>query len=165
MGEQHRAAVVSEEERDREDPTIGFDYFYLFQEEADSLPHLGVVDSKFSDRGATTVQAKGPNTFAVLFMVGYVRDLGFKRAFMKCDNEPAIVALRTAVIQKCQDLELMPVGPPEGDHRKNGLAAVNVREIKRMMRTQRVACESNLGVKLRNDHPALTHLAWFSAMR
>ena len=97
------------------------------------------------------------NTFSVAFMVGMIRDLGFRRLSLKCDNEPATLSLRAAVKDQLRDVEIMDAGPPEGDHAANTRAETAVREVKRQCRSQRMAVERKLGRKLRDEHPAL---AW-----
>ena len=39
---------------------------------------------------------------------------------MKCDNEPSTKSLQDSVIQACAGVEVIPQGPPEGDHMANG---------------------------------------------
>ena len=54
-----------------------------------------------------------------------MKDLGFSaEIILKCDNEPSTKSLQDLVIQACARVEVIPQGPPEGDHmaksRRNG---------------------------------------------
>ena len=39
--------------------------------------------------GATCCERKGPTARPILFLVGLIEDLGFRRIILKCDNEPS----------------------------------------------------------------------------
>eukprot|EP00959_Pyramimonas_sp_CCMP1952_P224160 4686863-Pyramimonas_sp.AAC.1 len=67
-------------------------------------------------------------------MAGFVRDLGCWGLILKCDNEASTKALQKKVEESVVGVEIVPQGPPEGDHRANGLAEMAVREVKRMCR-------------------------------
>ena len=54
------------------------------------------------------------------FLLGFIKDLGFRRIILKCDNESSTKALQDAVIHACVEVEVIPQGPPEGDHMANG---------------------------------------------
>ena len=157
VGPQHRREKKTEEQKEQEVPEIAFDYGYMTQEGADTFPILVLRDSRCGYTCSSCVQAKGVNTYSVALMVGMIRDLGFRRILLKCDNEPATLALRAAVKDQLRDVEILDVGPPEGDHAANTRAETAVRETKRQCRSLRLAAERKLGVKLRDDHPAL---AW-----
>ena len=61
--------------------------------------------------------------------------LVFRRIILKCDNEPSTKALQDAVIHACVGVEVIPQGPPEGDHMANGRVDMAVREVKRQCGT------------------------------
>ena len=48
------------------------------------------------------------------------RYLGFHRMILKCDTEPSTRSLQDAVIQACAGVEVIPLGPLEGDHMASG---------------------------------------------
>ena len=62
------------------------------------------------------VIGKVPQAYFISFLVGFIKDLGFRRTILKCDNEPSSKALQDAVIHACVGVEVIPQGPPEGDH-------------------------------------------------
>ena len=75
--------------------------------------------------------------------------------FEMCDNEPSTKSLQYAVIQVCADVEVIPQGPPEGDHMANGRVEMAVREVKRQCRTLRISAEQNTTVRIADDSPLL----------
>ena len=76
--------------------------------------------------------------YSISFLAGFIKDLGFRRIILKCDNEPSTKALQDAVIHACVGVEVIPQGPPEGDHMANGRVEMAVREVKRQCRTLRI---------------------------
>ena len=85
------------------------------------------------ETGATCRERKGHTAYFISFLVGFIKDLGFRRIILKCDNEPSI--------QSCAGVEVIPQGPPEGDHMANGPVEMAVREVKRQCRTLRIPSE------------------------
>ena len=92
---QHRIELLEEEERERTTPIVALDYCFLTQENADTFPILICRDSRSGQEGATCCERKGS------FLIGFIKELGFCRIILKCDNEPSTKALRDAVIQAC----------------------------------------------------------------
>ena len=70
------------------------------------------------------MNGKVPQAYSISFLVGFIKDLGFPRIILKCDNEPSTKALQDAVIHACVGVEVIPQGPPEGDHMANGRVAM-----------------------------------------
>ena len=83
---------------------------------------------------------KGPTAYSTSFLVCFIKDLGFRRVILKCDNERSTKSLRDAMIQACAGIEVIPHGPLEGDHMANSRVEIAVREVKRQCRTLRKAC-------------------------
>ena len=59
-------------------------------------------------------ERKGPAACSISFLVGFLRDLGFRRIILKCDNQPSTKALQDAVIHACVEVEVILQGPLEG---------------------------------------------------
>ena len=154
---------MEEEERARTTPIVAFDYGFLPKENADTLPILICRDSKYGHTGATCCERKGPRANSISFLVGLIKDLGFRRIMLKCDNEPSTKALQDAVIHACVGVEVIPQGPPEGDHMANGRAEMAVREVKRQCRTLRVSAEQNTSVRIAGGSSLLSWLPRFAA--
>ena len=150
-------------ERERKPPTVAFDYGFLTQENADTLPILICRDSTYGYSGATCCERKGPTAYSISFLVGFIKDMGFHRIIVKCDNEPSTKALQDAVIHACLEVEVIPEGPPQGDHMVNGRVEMTVREVKRQCRTLRISAEQNTSVHIADDSPLLSWVPRFAA--
>ena len=53
FGVQHRIELLEEEETERTTPIVAFDYGFLTQENADTIPNLICRDSRYGETGAT----------------------------------------------------------------------------------------------------------------
>ena len=71
----------------------------------------------------------------------------FSQNHSEFDNELSTKALQDAVIHACVGVEVIPQGPPEGDHMANGRVEMVVREVKRQCRTLRISAEQNTSVR------------------
>ena len=129
VGGQHRIELLEEEEREKTTPIVAFDYGFLSQEYPDTFPCLICRDSRYRQTAATCCERKRPKAYSISFLVGSIKDLGFRRIILKCDNEPSTKALQDAVIRACVGVEVIPQGPPEGDHMDNGRDEMAVREV------------------------------------
>ena len=87
-----------------------------------------------------------------------MQDLGFRRIILKCDNEPSTKALQDAVIRVCVGVEVIPQGPPEGDHMANGRVEMAVREVKRQRGTLRISAEQHTSARISDDSPLISWL-------
>ena len=120
-----------EEERERTTPIVAFHCGFLAQENADTFPILIFRDSRYGQTGATCCDRKGPTAYFIPFLVGFIKDLAFRRIILKCDTAPSTKALQDAVIHACVGVEVIPQGPLEGGHMANGRVEMTVREVKR----------------------------------
>ena len=141
VGGQHRMELLEEEERERTTPTAAFDNGFLTQENADTFPILICRDSRYGQTRATCCERKGPRAYSISYLVGLIKDLGFRRVILKCDNEPSTKALQDAVIHACVAVEVIPQGPLEGDHMANGRVEMAVREVTRQCITLNISAE------------------------
>ena len=85
--------------------------------------------------------------------MGFIKDLGFRRIILKCDNEPSTTAPRCGCVG----------GPFEGDHMANGRVETAVREVKRQCRTLRISSEQNTSVRIADGSPLLSWCPRFAA--
>ena len=134
---------MEEEEREITTPIVAFHYGFLTQENADTFPIQICRDSRYGQTGATCCEREGPTAHSISFLVGFIKDLGFRRIFLNCFYEPSTKALQDAVLHGCVGVEVIPQGPPEGDHMANGRVEMAVREVKRQCRTLRIPAEQN----------------------
>ena len=132
VGGKHRIELLEEEEQERErtTPIVAFDYGFLTQENADTFPILICRDSRHGQTGATCCERKGPTAYSISLLLGFIKDLGFRRIILKCDDEPGTKALQDAVIHACVGVEVIPQGPHEGGHTANGRVEMASRELK-----------------------------------
>ena len=82
VGGHHRIQLLEEEERERTTPIVAFDYGVLTQENADTFPILICRDSRYGQMGATCCERKGPTAYSIPFLVGFIKDLGFRRIIL-----------------------------------------------------------------------------------
>ena len=114
-------------------------------------------------RDRHVVTGKVPTAYSISFLVGFHQILVFCRIIWKCDNEPSTKALQGAVIHACAGVEVIPQGPPEGDHMANGRVEMAAREVQRQCRTLRISAERNTGVRIADDSPLLSWLPRIAA--
>ena len=100
------------------------------------------------------MNAKVPQHTPFHFFLVSSKILVFAESFLKCDGEPSTKALRDAVIHACVGVEVIPQGPPEGDHMANGCVEC---------RTLRISAEQNTSVRIADDSPLLSWLPRFAA--
>ena len=67
------------------------------------------------------------------------------------------------MIPACAGVDVIPQGPPEGDHMSNGRVEMAVREVKRQCRTLRMSAEQSKSVRIAYDSPQLSWLLRFAA--
>ena len=104
------------------------------------------------------MNGKGLTAYSISFLVGFNKDLVFRRIILKCDCEPRMKSLQDAVIQECAGVEVIPQGL--GDHMANGRV---VREVNRHCRTLGISAEQNTNVRIADDSPLLRWLPRFAA--
>ena len=93
VGGQHLIELLEEKEWERTTPIVASDYGFLTQENADTFPILICRGRRYGQTGATFCERKGPTAYSISFLVGFIKDLGFRRIILKCDNEPSTKAL------------------------------------------------------------------------
>ena len=71
-------------EKGRTAPIVAFHDGFMTQENADTFPMLICRDSRYGQTGATR---KGPTAYSTSCLVGFIKDLGFRRIVLKCDND------------------------------------------------------------------------------
>ena len=130
-----------------------------------TFPILICRDSRYGQTGATCCERKGPTAYSIPFLVGFIKDLGFRRIILKCGYEPSTKALQNAVIHRMCRSGSDPQGPPEGDHMANGRVEMAVlRSEKRQCGTPRIfRCTKTPVYVSQMDSPLLSWLPRFAA--
>ena len=144
-------------------PELGFDYFYLGDQQNTGLPNIAARDNATGSFAGSTLEQKGRNTYAKAYLVGWIRGLGYKRVVMRSDNEPSILALLREVAAELPEIECVMKSSPEGDHQQNGLAEVSVREVKGQARVLKSELEYNYQKRMAVDAPILTWMVRHAA--
>ena len=75
VGGQHRTELLEEEERERTTPIVAFDYGFLTQENADTLPMLICRDSRYGQTRAMCCERKSPTAHSISFLLDFIKDL------------------------------------------------------------------------------------------
>ena len=143
-------------------PFVSTDYFFLGVDEERAQPMILIKDHKSKHTHATTVDAKGVTKFSVDNFVQFLHSLGHKRLILKSDNEPALLALKTAV-KKESGIDIIFQEVAVGDHAANGMAEAGVREIAKECRVIKACLEHRLGSKLHAKHPLLAPIPAYAA--
>ena len=102
MGGQHRIELLLEEDRQRTTPIVAFDYCSMTQENADTFPILICRDSRFGQTEATRFERKGFTAYSIPFLVN-IKNLGFRRIILKCDNEPNTKSIQIQYMKRVQE--------------------------------------------------------------
>ena len=130
------------------------------QENADTFPSLICRDSKDGQTGVTCCERKGPTAYSISFLVGIIKDLGFRKIMLESDNDLSTKSFQDAVIEACAGVQLIPHGP---HYMANGRVEMAVREVKRQRRTLWVSAEQNTSVRIADGGTLLSWLLRFAA--
>ena len=104
-----------------DDSIVAFDHGFMEQENADTFSaDVFLRDSGCLQIGATCCEQKRPSACSIFFCRFRQRYLVFHRMILRCDTEPSTRSLQDAVIQACAGVEVIPLGPLEGDHMTSG---------------------------------------------
>ena len=150
-------------------PTLHADYFFLGSdgEREDIMPHLVVRCDRTRRTWATSLPQKGVHPFNTNWFCSIVREAGWKRMILFSDGEPALVALKQAVVENMRDVEITlkesPTSVNEENAPSNGYAECAVREVKRMIRATLSDLESKLQLKIDPNHSILPWIARHAA--
>jgi len=157
IGQQHKKV----EHEESEEAEIACDYAYMRSDTdktdiSNNLPMLVIKDSKTKMYGATFVQEKGLDPYAIKYFSSFIQSLGYKKIINKSDGEHSIVALKEKAAKEA-GVEAISKEAPLGDHQANGMIEQAVREIKAQVRVLKSSLEEKLQLKLDDKHPLL---AW-----
>jgi hypothetical protein len=143
-------------------PEYAIDYGYMCEpgNENRATPILFGRDSKFSWTDSDALPSKGVvHEYNIEVLVRNVVNLGFPRLLSKSDQEPAIVALKTAAARRLRAQHGIEVEINESlayDSQSNGRAESAVKECKGVIRSLKFAVEELHGITLGQDSPQLT---------
>ena len=140
-------------------PKISMDYFYMGQEDSeDTLPLLAVKTRPERMIFSHALLSKGVHEYSVQVLIADIKQTGQKRFIFQSDQEPAILALKTEVMNRLQGYEPIPQESPIGDHQANGDVENAVRELGKQIRTIKSFVEAKYQIELGPRHPLLSWL-------
>jgi hypothetical protein len=141
-------------------PEVAFDYAFVRRDDEEAVATLLVM----RDRDTRAIRAwvlehKGADLVETVDRaVAGVRELGYRgRVLIRCDGEPALKALRDAIVKGLPD-GATPITTPVGESQSNGGIEVAVRTVKGLLRVHLAALERKIGAKFPSGHPVLTWL-------
>ena len=145
-------------------PTLALDYGFLGEADRKKMTSLVIRDGRPSAIHGFLVSQKGVSDERVARRIAnWIDRLGYRRAVIKSDQEPAIEALRNEISKLCI-AELVPEFSPVKDSKSNGLAENAVKESARMIRTLKDQVEGKIGEQLREDEVLMTWIVDYAGM-
>ena len=146
----HRGAPKSE------CPEINLDFGYETSHEH-SAPCIYGRETHYGSYCGTMLPSKTATNYAVAYLTGWIRSLGYRKIIQQSDNEPSLLKLLEKVAEQLPTVEIVVRTSPVGDSQANGAAENAVREGKKQGRVLRNHLESKLGQRLPHDRHVL---AW-----
>ncbi len=141
-------------------PEVAFDYAFVRRDDEEEVATLLVMrDRDTKAVRAWVLQHKGADLVETVDRaVTGVRELGYRgRVLIRCDGEPALKALRNAIVKGLPD-GATPVVTPVGESQSNGGIEGAVRIVKGLLRVHLMALEAKIGAKFPSGHPVLAWL-------
>jgi hypothetical protein len=141
-------------------PEVAFDYAFIRRDdEAEVATVLVMRDRDSKAIRAWVLERKGVDMDETVDRaVAGVRELGYRgRVLIRCDGEPALVALRNAITAALPD-GATPIATPVGESASNGGIEGAIKILKGLLRVHLAALERRIGAKFPSDHPVVTWL-------
>ncbi len=141
-------------------PEVAFDYAFIRRDDEEAVVTCLVMRARDSKAvRAWALERKGVDSDETVDRaVAGIRDLGYQgRVLIRCDGEPALTALRDAIIKALPD-GATPVKTPVGESSSNGGIEGAIKIFKGLLRVHLAALERNVNAKFPSNHPALTWL-------
>ena len=136
------------------------DYAYIRRDDEEVVATLLVMRDRDSKAlRAWVLEHKGADLVETVDRaVAGVRQLGYNgRVLIRTDGEPALVALRNAIIKGLPD-GATPVSTPVGESASNGVMEVAVKIMKGMLRVHLAALETKISARFPSGHAVLSWL-------
>ena len=139
--------------------TISIDYCFMSGEmdAEEDLPGILIMwDDNHECLWALPVENKGVVEWAVKWIVEKLDDIGYRGVpiSIKSDQEPAIMALKTAIAAKRVGVTT-PIESPVRESQSNGAVEQAVRRWRGQVKTLKLAYEENMNTKLPVTHPLM----------
>ena len=141
-------------------PEVAFDYAFVRRDDEEETVTVLVM----KDRGSRAIRTwlmpnKGCDVDGSADCIAAgVHDLGHRGPIcVKSDNEPALIALREAVMAKLP-AGAIPVQPVPGESQSNGMIEAGVKLFKGLLRVHLAALERKIGAQFPSKHPVVAWL-------
>ena len=126
---------------------------------------LVAIDSVHSSITAPMVRKKGSgDEYVMQALLNYVKQLGFAKAELKCDQEPSTVDVMYKLIDRCKSTQLVPSASPKGSKGSLGRGERGHLSVQGQVRTLRLATQEAYKITIDANHvlmPWMTrHSAW-----
>ncbi len=129
-------------------PQICLDYAFLRDgDETETCTVLVCKDAGSKSLFADVCTRKGAMEFSVTQTLGNIRRLGYKRISVKTDQEPALIALASAVIRDRQD-ETILEHSAFADSASNGVVEKGVQQIGQQVRRLKFCHADRIGASI-----------------
>ncbi len=141
-------------------PEVAFDYAYIRRDDEEEVATLLVMRDRDSKAlRAWVLEHKGADLVETVDRaVTGIRQLGYSsRVLIRTDGEPALLALRNAIIKGLPD-GATPISTPVGESSSNGGIEGAVKIVKGMLRVHLAALEKKISARFPSGHPVLTWL-------
>ena len=167
----------------RKVPLLVADYGFLtMQSTQEVIPYLCVHIRPWKVTFATVVNMKGPDGVVVRRLAQLIQDVGLTHVVYRSDREPALTALVSQAVKLAgvkgevadpddHDGEpfSVPAAVPEESHvggsQSNGLAERAIQMVSGQVRCMQLNLEGRLGVTIPCNHPVLTWMVEYAALR
>ena len=138
--------------------TFVMDFCFPSQGTQQGITVLVVKKMKTKAVGAFMVPSKEVIEYLVKAVADFMNGCGCRRAILKSDGEPSIVALQEPM-KNARQSDTIFENSPKGDSQSNGAAEKAVREAEGMIRTWNVFVQDKLNTVIDNKHVLLPCLA------
>ena len=114
---------------------------------------------------SSAIRRKGRgDEYVVQAFMNWISSLGYEKAEIKCDQEPAAVDLRDELVRRCKGTQLVPRASPKGSKGALGRAERAHLGIQGQLRTYRLALQSSYGHDFGPNNLLMQwaprHIAW-----
>ena len=86
VGGQHRIALLEERRKRKDDSNRGFRLRFSDAGKRRHVSNSDLSRQQIWSNGSDSCQLKGRTAYSISFLVGFIKDLGFRRIIWKCDN-------------------------------------------------------------------------------
>ena len=135
-------------------PVLGFDFFLIGEESEDgTVPAVAMRDSLSKQLHGHLLPGKGlDHDWTAQQLKEDLEELGYRRVSLRCDKEPAIVALAEKA-KRLSSIDVMVETAPKADKNANGAAERAVQALEGQVRTLKIEVEERVQGKIPAKHP------------